>query len=677
MFMKSLSLLIIFLTLTISSLLAQSPDPIVFSVNGKPVYKSEFEAAYKKNNLTAKFEKNDIESFLQSYINSKLSLEEALTQKLDTTNEYKYQCDSYRIQVTAPYLENREYADRYFQNLYNQYLEDVELNHAFIPFGKSKIFPSDTLNAYNVAMVRYNELKKNKFKESQSIDYTKEPSLETNLEMVNGYLGWVPLPMLSTAINKAILGMSIGEISKPIRTMKGYHIIQLLAKRPAIGYRTVDQVVFGYKNLPPTKQDIDSVTTLVQSIYSEIDDSYDFQNLCDNFSEAHGTGSKGCRFGEIGLDAKLPASFINEAFRIENVGDISRPVVTNYGVHILRLVSKRGIPPKDEMEDKLFESMQNGDKGAFYTFEYQKYFGDKYDLVYNKDAYLKLMNIANSVYPTDSSFVDYVKNEDEVLFTIDDTLKFDVKSFLKYLLKVSSVQDVNDENILAQFFGMVPLDPFTLSTDKLESLIRQFATTKLYAYLQKTIDKKIPGLQNVINEYAEGTLIFDVKKKNIWSKVDNEALLQQFFEKNKTKYKWDSPRYKGYIVSGNNELVLDTVRQALKRIKSEEDIRKVIRDKFKNDTIVNSVEIEEGLWSKGQNKYVDYEVFSGSDPAETSHYYLVVGKLIRKPEVFEDVKGEVIADYQNELEKQWLKSLREKYDIVVNESVLRTIETNE
>jgi len=676
-YMKSLSLLIIFSALTIQFLFAQSSDSVLFSVNGKPVYKSEFEAAYKKNNLNALLEQNGIESFLQSYIDSKLSLEEALSQKLDTTDGYKYQYDSYRIQVIAPYLENRDFADRYFDELYKTYLEDVELNHVYIPFGKNKVFPSDTLATYNLALARHNELKKNKFKEAGLSDYTKEPSLETNLETVNGYLGWVNLPMLSTAIKEAVMQMKVGEISNPVRTSNGYHIVQLLAKRPAAGYRVVDQVVFGYTSHPPTQHDIDSVTVVANSLYNEMESPLDFQLLCDGFAEAHGKGDAGCRFGEVSMDAKLPPSFIAEAFKLQNVGDISHPVVSNYGVHILRLVSKREIPSQDRMRDKLLESMQKGDKGAFYTYDYQKYFTNKYGLVYNESARQKLIDIANSIFPTDSSFVSHIENGDDVLFTIDETLKYDVKSFAKYLLAVAAKEDIKDDDVLARLFGIIPVDPFTLSTDKLESILRQFATSKLYDYLHNSLDKKNPELRRLVNEYAEGILIFDVKNKNVWSKANDETALKEFFEKNKSKYRWDSPRYKGYVIHSDNEAILDTVRQAVKKVKNEETLKQIIRDEFKNDSIANSVRIDEGLWSKGQNKYVDYEVFSGPDPTSTSHYHLMLGKLIRKPETYEDVKGEVVADYQDELEKKWLKELRKKYKVIVDETVLKTIKENE
>lgn len=674
---KLLSLSIFFSALMMQSLFAQSSDPVLFSVNGKSVHKSEFEMAYKKNNLNALSDKNDINSFLQSYIDSKLSLEEALAQKLDTTSSYKYQRDSYRIQVIAPYLENRDYADRYFSKLYNLYLEDVELNHVYIPFEKNKVFPSDTLKAYEIAIQRSKELRKNKFKEAGLVDYTKDPSLETNLETVNGYLGRVTLPMLSTAIVKTVSNMSIGEISDPIRTSNGYHIVQLLGKYPAAGYRTLDQVVFGYKSLPPKQHDIDSVTNLVQSLYEEIKSSSDFQVLCDGFAEAHDTKDKGCRFNEIGLDSKLPPSFISEAFRLQNEGDVSRPVVTNYGVHILRLVSKRGIPSQEQMRQKLIESMQNGDKGAFYMFDYQQYFTDKYGLVYNQNACRELLDIANTIYPTDSSFVERVKNMDDVLFVIDDSVKYNVRSFTNYLLAVSSTEDIKDEDVLARLFGIIPVDPFTLSTDKLESILRQFATMKLHNYLRNTIDKKIPEIRNQVKEYTEGTLIYDIKNKEVWSKTDDQAALKSFFEKNKSKYKWDSPRYKGFVIHSSNEAVLDTVRQALRKVKSEEELKNVIRNEFKNDSIADSVKIDEGLWSKGQNKYVDYEAFSGGNPTGTSHHHLVVGKLIRKPEVLEDVKGEVIADYQDELEKKWLQGLRKKYNVVIDETVLKSIKEYE
>lgn len=182
--------------------------------------------------------------------------------------------------------------------------------------------------------------------------------------------------------------------------------------------------------------------------------------------------------------------------------------------------------------------------------------------------------------------------------------------------------------------------------------------------------------RNLINEYRDGMLFFEISNANVWDKgsKDTEGI-KTYFENNRAKYSnWDRPRYKGYVVFAQN----DTVGGAIKDFIAEnptlkgEDMVKAMRDKFKT-----RIKVERVLAPKGDNQIIDYLVFNGKQPDKTSKQWPVFftygGKVIDQPEDVNDVKGLVTADYQQALETEWTKSLREKYPVKVNTEVLKMV----
>lgn len=183
-------------------------------------------------------------------------------------------------------------------------------------------------------------------------------------------------------------------------------------------------------------------------------------------------------------------------------------------------------------------------------------------------------------------------------------------------------------------------------------------------------------LDNLVREYHDGLLLYEISNREVWEKAaKDEAGLANYFSKNKKKYKWDAPRYKGMVYHVKDEADVKAVKKSVKGLEFSKWADK-LRKTFNNDSIIR-IRVEKGIFKKGDNAFIDKMVFKVNKPVTPVKDYpidAVYGKLLKKgPEEYEDVKGLVTADYQEELEKAWVATLRKKYPVQVNQEVVKTV----
>ncbi len=175
-------------------------------------------------------------------------------------------------------------------------------------------------------------------------------------------------------------------------------------------------------------------------------------------------------------------------------------------------------------------------------------------------------------------------------------------------------------------------------------------------------------------EYYDGTLMYEMSKTHVWDKAAKDnAGLAEYFNKNKSKYAWDSPRFCGIVIHAKDEATLKAAKKALKKV--DEDMWSQTLVKMFNTDSVKLVRVERGIYKQGESPYVDHLVFKQGDERHMKDYPAtgVYGKKSKKPRSYKDVRGQVTTDYQGELEKQWVEGLRAKYPVVIYKDVLSTV----
>jgi len=236
-----------------------------------------------------------------------------------------------------------------------------------------------------------------------------------------------------------------------------------------------------------------------------------------------------------------------------------------------------------------------------------------------------------------------------------DTLKSDIMKFLESRDARNQIANRNIDSIAAS------------KRMKREALLDQKAAE---------VSAADPDMKYLFQEYHDGLLLYEVSNKEVWKKAADDTEGQKaYFNKNKSKYKWDEPRYKGIAYHTQTEADIDAVKKAVKG-KPFDEWAEILRKTFNADSVIR-IRVEKGIFKEGDNQLVDKMAFGKSDitpkPLKDYPYDAVYGKKISKPEDYSDVKGLVVADYQDELEKAWVKELRKKYPVTIDKDVLKTV----
>ena len=209
------------------------------------------------------------------------------------------------------------------------------------------------------------------------------------------------------------------------------------------------------------------------------------------------------------------------------------------------------------------------------------------------------------------------------------------------------------------------------------NLPAEMSNDEVKAYADAHLEEKYADLRNLVREYHDGILLFDVSLREVWDKANKDTEgLAAFFKANKKNYTWDAPRYKGYIIYAKDEKVAKAAKQIIKSANAD-SVMSYINQRVNVDS-VQYVRVERGLWTEGKNAAVDKYAFKNKTaeytPTEEFPVVIPVGKVIKAPEEYTDVRGQVTTDYQDHLEKLWVQTLHDKYPVEVNEEVLKALE---
>jgi len=193
--------------------------------------------------------------------------------------------------------------------------------------------------------------------------------------------------------------------------------------------------------------------------------------------------------------------------------------------------------------------------------------------------------------------------------------------------------------------------------------------------LEKEAAKSDPNLQYLVEEYHDGLLLYEASNRFVWKKASEDKVgLDKYFKRNKAKYKWDSPRFRGFVIFAKSQRLMKEAQNFLKKYRTEEGI--VAFNKSVPKDTLKSIRIRFGVFKEGEDAHVDGCIFKKESTMTQNKFYPysgVSGKLLTKPQIFEDVKAQVTSDYQDEKEKEWVESLRKKYPFSVNKEVLITV----
>ena len=640
--------LLTFLALSVGSF-AQTYDPVLMTINGKPVLKSEFEYIYNKNNTNNSLDKKTLDEYVDLFINFKLKVEEAKRQGIDTTASFLSELSGYRSQLTKPYLTDSSVDEALLHEAYERSKTDLDVSHILIRIPQNAT-PADTLKALNEINGIWKRLEKESFAK-----VAKEVSQDQSAEQNNGHIGWISAFRTVYPFETAAYNTAVGSYSAPVRTAFGYHIVKVHARRNSLGDVLVSHIMILTSKGNEAQNKKAKVT--IDSLYQRVLAGDDFGALAKKYSQDKGSAVKNGELPWFGSGRMVP-EFETAAFALKNVGQISKPVQSAYGWHIIKLLNKKGLAPFDELKAELESKIKRDERANKGQQVFLDRLRSEYDyklITANLEEFYKLLKNKKL---SDSTFIADAAKLNKPLFSFDGKY-YSQSDFAQFLKKNQGTDKMTPSEII-------------------DGKLKAFADAELLAYEDSQLENKYDDFRFLMQEYHDGILLFEVSNKEVWDKAskDTQGLIK-YFNKHKADYTWEKPHFKGRVIFCKDKETLNAAKLIVKK-SAADSIDKYLKVRL-NDSIQH-VKVEKGLYVQGDNKVVDSEIFKSKEkyvPATDYPYFFVEGKLLKnKPEDYSDVRGLVTADYQEYLEQEWIKALRAKYPVTVDQNVLKTVKKN-
>jgi peptidyl-prolyl cis-trans isomerase SurA len=375
--------------------------------------------------------------------------------------------------------------------------------------------------------------------------------------------------------------------------------------------------------------------------------------MVKKYSDDKGSAAKGGALPKFGVNRMVP-EFIDAIYSLSKEGDFSAPVQTPYGWHIIRLIERKKPGTFDEekadMKQKVLKDGRSelAKQAVITRVKKESNFTEMPDAL--KDFYSV---VTDSIF-TGKWDIALAQNLNKPMFQINNQ-RFTQKDFANYLAK-------NQHKMEKQ--------KITFFVDK---SYQEFLNENLIKFENGRLEKKYPDFRNLMNEYRDGILLFDLTDQKVWSRATKDTVgLKEFYESNKTKYMWED-RLEATIYTIKDPGMAQKVRNFIKSGLSDEALLKEI-----NVDTTKTLKIESGKYARKENKYIDAIAWtpglSADLPANPGTVIVNVKKVL-VPEVksMNEARGLITNDYQNYLEKVWVEYLQKKYTVKVNKDVLSRI----
>lgn len=610
----------------------------IFTYGNHSVDKSEFLRVYNKN----KTDKNDSQSAMQDYLNLysifKLKVQAAKDLRMDTSASFEADVQNFRLQIQGSYLKDEGKINQLIHEAFVRSQNDIHVVDYYI-----EIDSTDSATSKKLVNEVYHSLQKNP-KEAITIISQFQ---NDRVKITTSDFGYITVFSLPYSFENMVYGLKPGQISTPYKVKKGWHILYNVDVRPAVGRMQAAQILIaapmGAENLRMNAKN------LADSIYDLLQKGADFGMLARQFSNDKTSSKQEGLMPEFGIgEYSLP--FEKAAFELKNNGDISKPVETEFGFHIIKRISVKPVPTNESNESfqrfLLNEVMSDSRKESA-----QEYFIQQ---VLKKTGYQK--KPVNELFiweVIDSSLMENQKvtvngvNEKTVLISFNDGSAWNVADWIIYLRN-------SDQVVPGQLH------------ESYQKLWPEFVSYAALDNYKKRMEEFDVDFKNQMEEFKEGNLLFEIMQKNVWEKaaVDSVGLLN-YYNQHKEKYRWNASA-DAIIFSCSN---INNAEKAIDQLQQGKTWAMVLdnnsewvqadsgRYELQQIPLAPNTDIKEGMITQPLKNSYD----------QTASFVKIIKVYpVNEVRTFEEARGLVINDYQNSLEAQWIEQLKKKYPITIN-----------
>ena len=661
-------------------------DPsLVLKVGPEKVKLQEFESIFYKNNNEEIITKDYLNEYTNLFIDFKRKVLYAEENKMDTSSSFKKELAGYRKQLARPYLTDNVAEEKLVIEAYERMQYEVRASHILITIPQNAS-PIDTLNAYKTIKSLRNRVINGEEFGLIAQQFSNDPSAKSNL----GDLGYFSAFRMVYPFESAAYNTPVGNISNIFRTQFGYHILKCVDKRENRGEVKVAHIMIEEREdatLNEKKSNQEKLKQLIESL----NDGVSFEEMT-KYSDDKGSAKNRGELQWFGSGQMVP-EFENTAFNLKNIGDVSDPVKTMYGWHIIKLLDKRDIPSfedsKDEIKNKIKRDSRSsrGVESLISKIKKEYNFSEKRTRSHNHDFYIFRLNqliLENRRSYNDnlSEFCeinyknwdrDSYKTQGKILFTLDG-VDYTQDNFADYL-------KLNKINVDSANSCPVVLDRYNDWVNKI-----------CLDYEDSMLEEKYPEFKAIMKEYHDGIMLFDLMDKMVWSKAINDTVgLLNYYNSTKENYRWKE-RALATVYTLNDPIIASRVRNLINNrynssLLSDEEISFLnfgkgefyLSDshllKLINRNKSNNLKISSRSFEKGKSEIIDKNWDIGITENESNLDGSVFFADIKEfknggLKSFDEAKGEVITNYQNYLEDSWKIELANKYPAEVYTNIL-------
>ena len=628
---------------------AQEKKDVLVVVGTISIDKEEFlqlmakerESEGPANSLTRKeFEEN-----FESFLTYKLKVIEAESIKLDQLEEFNLEFSSIKESLIAPYLIKNSIEEGEVKKVYARLQEIVRAKHILFQFPPNPK-KEDSIAVLQLALKVKAELENGGDFGALATNYSDDPSAKIN----KGDLGYFTGLQMVQQFEEAAYTLPVGSISDPILTDFGYHIIQVSGRQANPGEVQVSHILVRFDSENPSQEE--NARRKISDIYAEIQkENTIWEEIVQTYSEDLATKSGGGMLPWFGVGTMIP-EFEMAGFSLTEVGEVSPPIKTPYGYHILRLEGKRGLQPYEELEQSIRSKILRNSKTGMIQSQVIAIQKSRYGFQENEAG---ISTVAGTVNAKD--IISFGTAIQEKKLGSTELFKANNSSYtVGDLVNFMQSREVTPKGI-GNFF---------------ELWLAKFIEVTLAKTEEADLEKNNKAFQMLLKEYRDGILLFSLTNQEVWQKGLNDTVGQQaFFEKNSQNYQWKS-RVQAYLAKVNDASKLEIARKFLQNkgfdttsfAAFEADYRSNYPDAYATESGTFEYESHPILSKVDLTKPYQELVIDGIS------YVLVLGKIYPPgPRKFEEARGMIIRDYQKFLDQSLTQRLKEKYPIQINTAV--------
>lgn len=638
------SLFVLFL----STLQAQTTSgEVLFTVDGEPVYSSEFVRVYNKNlDLVQDESQKDVDEYLTLFTNYKLKLKEAKALDLHKKPSYLRELDSYKKQLSKSYVTDSKVTDALIEEAYERISNEVKATHILVRVDETAT-PEDTLKAYNdIVKLRERAL-------SEGFEAVRK-EVHNGKTLFGEELGYFSGFKMVYKFENVAYNTPVGEISQPFRTRFGYHIIHVLDKRKSRGERTVAHIMISNKQADTLNANPE---VRIQEIYQKLNQGEDFEALAKQFSDDKSSAPRGGLLAPFSGGQLSVQEFEEVAFNLKDIGNVSQPFQSKYGWHIVKLYGKKPVAPFDDLKPELEVKVKRDERSKLIDNALVSKLKAKYKVSNEQPALEYFASILNEDYYK-RVWVLPAEFEAKMPLVKIGNKQFSFKDFGDYLVKKQ--RNVNPN----QSFSKIVSDNY-----------EAFLEESLIAYQEDNLENENEDFAYIVNEYRDGLLLFDLMESTIWNTAKTDSVdIQNFYNSHKEQYALPK-RVDAIVATSTKQKTLKKVAKLLHQGMGLDDIKKLVNS---NDDV--QVVFTTGIMDATHQALPDdFEFKKGiSEIYKHNDAYIVAQVKDILPETtktFDEAKGAVISDYQTYKEEVWIKELSNKYKVVVNPEALKKVKS--